>query len=332
MTRLQDLDRRDALLALAVHRFVSQDLGLDWQNSSLLIALSGGLDSTALLSLIHILGTRFGFRLCAAHLDHGLRSESGQDAAACADLCAGLGVPFFCEKADVATEAKNSGQGLEEAGRRLRYAFLERIRRQTGSDWLLTAHQADDLAEDILLRLIRGTSWPALGGMKALDIARRLLRPLLMTDRTDLEAFLRRQGLGWREDKSNQSRDFRRNRIRLDILPLLKKENPAFADVARNLWHTARLDESDWERRLASLAVRTEDGIWLSAAHLDTLCPADRLRAFAQAIKMTGAGQARARTLFQMENAWSGGRRHRQFLFPGGLRARLSPQGVIFEK
>lgn len=329
---LHDLPRADALLALEIHRFVTKDLGVAWQGSSLLTALSGGSDSTALLVLMVSLRDHLGFRVTAAHLDHGLRPESAADAAACADLCEQLNVPLQTERADVAAEARRTGQGLEEAGRRIRYDFLDRARLRAGADWVLTAHHAGDLAEDVLLRLVRGASWPALGGMKAVDPKRRILRPLLMTDRERLAELLLRRGISWREDPSNRDRAFRRNRIRLDILPLLVDENPSFGDVVRQLWRTARRDEDFWEDRIAGLPVSTPDGMLLPSARLGALPPAGRLRAYVAAVHALKEGQPRASTLFQLDDAWERRRHGGRFLFPGGITALVSAEGVLFAR
>lgn len=153
---LKDLAPADARLALSVHRFVTDELEVDWQGTGLVVALSAGVDSTALLVLLAALRARLNFSLTAAHLDHGLRPESGRDAEAARALCRRLDVPFRLTRCDVAAVAGKAG--LEEAGRRVRYAFLEQVRRESGADWIVTGHHVGDLAEDMLLRLIRGTS------------------------------------------------------------------------------------------------------------------------------------------------------------------------------
>jgi tRNA(Ile)-lysidine synthase len=127
---------------------------------------------------------------------------------------------------DIKALAADSGLGLEETGRKVRYSFLERIRQTQNADWIVTGHHLGDLAEDILLRLIRGTAWPGLGGMKA-KTDNRILRPLLLVDKRDLLRLLQSLHIDWQEDESNQDTSFRRNRIRKEIIPVLLEENPA---------------------------------------------------------------------------------------------------------
>ncbi len=325
---LATLDRKGARLALAVDRFVRGDLGVDWRGASLLVAYSGGADSTALLALLAALRSRLRLTLTAAHLDHGLRPESGEDALCARDMCERLGISFVAGRADVAGLASASGMGLEEAGRAARYDFLRRARAEAGADFIVTAHQAGDLAEDVLLRLVRGAAWPALGGMRGVT-EDGLLRPLLLTDKDDLLDFLRRHGLPWREDASNSGRAFRRNRIRHDVLPLLKAENPALADVFRHIWRNARLDEAYWAgRRIA----REENGtVLLAHEDLAALHPAARLRAYADAARSLGAFP-RSSTLFALEEAFCARRHNKRFQFPGLVRAELSARGVLFAR
>ncbi|WP_300832486.1 ATP-binding protein, partial [uncultured Bilophila sp.] len=133
----------------------------------------------------------------------------------------------------------------------------------------------------MLLRLIRGTGWPALGGMKAADPARHLVRPLLATPRADVEVFLRTLGVPWVEDASNRSDAFRRNRLRHHVLPLLRAENPSFGRSVRTLWELAREDERYWDGVLAPVFERLEerDGtLFLPRAAFVSLSRAARLR------------------------------------------------------
>ena len=152
---LKDLAPCDARMALSIARFAEEELKAPLRGR-LLVALSGGADSTALLIILCALRPLLGCHVEAAHLDHGLRPESAEDALAAAVLCRDLGVPFHGGRADVAHLAQEYSCGVEEAGRRARYAFLEEARISSGADWTLTAHHVGDLAEDVLLRLARG--------------------------------------------------------------------------------------------------------------------------------------------------------------------------------
>lgn len=341
---LKALAPEDARLALSVHRFVRDELGVDWRRRSLVVALSGGADSTALLMILCALRDRLELTLTAAHLDHGLRPESAAEAEAARVLCRRLEVPCVVERCDVSCAAAQDGLGLEAAARRERYAFLERVRREREAAWVVTGHHAGDLAEDVLLRLVRGASWPGLGGMRGVtaipygeagmrggeEPEGTLLRPLLMLEKPRLVALLQRQGIGWSEDASNGDRMFRRNRMRLDVLPLLVAENPGFLDVVRGLWRTARLDEVYWREQTRPVLHPDDNGVWLPKAALAELSRPARLRAYAEAVRSLGTGQARASTLFALDDAWKNKRHGRRFQLPGGILAELDAEGVRF--
>ena len=328
---LKNLAPEDARTALFVARFVAQELGVDLRGAGLVAALSGGADSTALLTLFCALRSRLGCSLFAAHLDHGLRKESAAEAAAAEALCRRLDVPFFRKREDVGELARVWRCGVEEAGRRARYAFLEECRAETGARWVLTAHHVGDLAEDVLMRLTRGAGWPGLGGMKAVvdEPGRHILRPLLLLEKEELEAMLRRMGLAWQEDASNRSRAWKRNRMRHEVMPLFLAENPAFYESVRRLWRQARRDERYWTERVTPLLEETEEGFFLPDDALHALGPAGRGRAVVEALRRMG-GEARADTLEQMEAAWKRRLFPRRFSFGGGVKAALSSRGMAF--
>lgn len=269
--RLQDLPPDAARFCLRVGEFMTAQLAHTPENvacppcgstassahalrgSMLLAGVSGGADSLAMLLALRWLAPRLGFGLSAAVLDHGLRTESAGEARAVTAACRRLGVPCRTARADVAELARREACGTEDAGRRARYAFFEAERRRLGATWVCTAHQLDDLCEDVLLRLVRGSGWPALGGMRAVDATRHILRPLLLTERRGIEAFLAELGVLAVHDPSNDDLSFRRNRMRHSVLPLLRAENPAFGQSVRNLWELARCDADYWRSRLEGL-------------------------------------------------------------------------------
>ena len=255
---LQALPPAQARFCLAVSRFVKQDLGLDIRGASLLVGFSGGADSTALLLVLHYLAPSLHLTLAAAHLDHGLRPSSGREADLCRAFCRELGIACVSERRDVAAERQRNKTGIEEQGRAARYGFFAQAAARMGSDWIATGHQNNDLAEDLLMRLIRGAGWPALSGMPAVDPERRLLRPLLLTPRKDIEEFLSSLGLPWLRDESNDDRAYLRNRVRLDLLPLVLRENPAFLNSAAGLWRLGRIDEDYFDALLPDPAAPPE--------------------------------------------------------------------------
>ena len=333
-------------MALEAVRFAEEELQIgghaDLRGSCLLVAFSGGADSTALLVLFCALRQHLGLDIHAAHLDHGLREESRAEAEVAHAFCRSLDVPFHSRREDVKALAEEWGCGIEEAGRRARYAFLEECRKQTGAAWVLTAHHSGDLAEDVLMRLTRGAAWPGLGGMRAVVVeeaaphrpGRHLLRPLLMLDKEQLVSLLEHLGLTWLEDSSNQSREWKRNRIRNDIMPLILAENPAFNESVRRLWRNAREDERWWEGHLEAMleeqGVGEERRIAISARSLDDLSRIGRMRVMAEAVRRMDRGQVRADTLEKMEAVWQHRRFPRRFSFAGGLKAEVAACGVRF--
>lgn len=224
-----------------------------FENRGILIACSGGCDSTALLLMLHCLAPRLGCRLAVAHLDHQLRPESAQEAEYVRALSNALGLPFIHAATNVASLAAARATGIEETARHARYNFLESARKESGCDYIATAHHLNDLAEDILMRLLRGTGWPALGGMDAFCPARRLIRPLLVTKRNKLEDFLSALSIPWCEDASNADPAYLRNRIRSTLLPLFLQENPAFLESAEGLWRLARTDSEHWSQQVDNI-------------------------------------------------------------------------------
>lgn len=326
-------------LCLRVRQFLTQELAQDVRGHTLLLAVSGGADSLALLVVTLLLRPTLGHAVAVAHVDHGLRPESCDEARYVAALAAHWHIPCHSLVADVRGHALREGLGLEEAARQLRYAVLEETRVRTDAQWICTGHHAGDLREDMLMRLARGTGWPALGGMEALDSERRLLRPLLMEEPQALRNLLRQQHLLWMEDNSNTNVAFTRNRVRHHLLPLLLEENPAFGDASRHLWRMAQDDAAYWQARLAELCTTHHASfgpteVRLPARLLQELHRAERMRLYLRALRHlalhNGKGQPRASTLYQMDEALTQGRGGTVFQLPGGVSAQVKRGGVTF--
>ncbi len=205
--------------------------------ATIVVAVSGGADSVALLDLLAAAGR---WPLVAFHLDHGLRAESAADADAVRALVdeiqiasgAGRAVAVV-ERADIADLARRWRCGIEEAGRRYRYERLRAVARETGASAIATAHHRDDQAETVLMSLLRGagsaggTGMPATRDLEGLP----LVRPLLPFTRARLRAYLAERSVSWREDASNADVRFRRNHIRARVLPLLEAAVPGTVDA-----------------------------------------------------------------------------------------------------
>jgi tRNA(Ile)-lysidine synthase len=220
-----------------------------------LVALSGGADSVALLDALCQLSSRDRFRVAAAHLDHGLRPDAAADAAFCEELCRSLGIPLTVGGADVRARARSERGGLEQAARAERYAFLRRVRSETGAAVIAVAHTRDDQAETLLLRLLRGAGRAGLAGMRA--ASGDVIRPLLGVSREDVLAHLRARGLEWREDPSNRDFAHARNRVRHELLPYLERHfNPRIRETLARCAGVL----ADEARLLDSLAAPLADG------------------------------------------------------------------------
>ncbi|ABK99855.1 tRNA lysidine(34) synthetase TilS [Pelobacter propionicus] len=210
---------------------------------TVILALSGGADSCVLLDILAGL-TEFSPCLVIAHLNHQLRgAESDGDELFCRSLAERYGLPFRSRSLDVAALARRQGLNLEDAGRRARLEFLEDVARSFHATAIALAHHADDQAETVLMRLLRGSGMTGLRGMSFRGPGGRI-RPLLNSRRCEIDAYLRARGLEHREDASNRDTAFLRNRIRHELLPLLEQYNPA---IRERLVGTAALlaDEDD---------------------------------------------------------------------------------------
>lgn len=188
-----------------------------------LVALSGGPDSVALLHILHHLQGKLGISLTAIYINHGLRPKAAlREAAFCADLCRSLSIPFHSEQADIPALAEKDKSGIEETARRYRYRILERLAQDEKCHRIAVGHHRDDRVETILFNLCRGTGRHGMVGMPARRAM--IIRPLYDLTREEIEAYLAGRGLKYMIDRSNRDQRFARNRFRNRIIPILKKE------------------------------------------------------------------------------------------------------------
>ncbi len=244
-------------LTLHVRRFIEQH-GL--LGSELLLALSGGADSMALFHCL--IKNRIRFQ--AAHVDHGWRPESGEEARTLKELCDGHGIPFHLKKLDPAECVGN----LEEASREARYAFFFELLTKTQAAGVLLAHHADDQAETVLKRVLEGAGLSALKGMlpAAVRDGVLLLRPFLDVKKETLKGWLAEQGSDWFEDPTNSDPRYLRSRLRAEILPWLSERFGK--DPAKPLCHLGtRMAEMDdyIDKELAALGLSWIEG-WAGSA------------------------------------------------------------------
>jgi tRNA(Ile)-lysidine synthase len=259
-------------------------LAPDWRDRKFLIAYSGGLDSTALLRLMAL--SLPAAQAAAAHFNHGWRGPAAErDQAFAALVAAELGLAFFTAQGDPASLARSRKKGLEEAARLTRYEFLARSARDWGADFILTAHQADDQAETILMNLLKGAGPTGLAGIPPRRPLGGLtvLRPLLAFSRQTLKSWLDDRGHVWLEDESNDDRRFWRNAVRGELLPVLKQWNPRLLEALGRSTALMRAEEDFWQNRLAELWSRvvleeSPDEIRMDSRLLAALSLAERRR------------------------------------------------------
>lgn len=238
--------------------------GLVAPGGGVLVALSGGPDSVALVHLLRDLEADGHVRVAGlAHFNHQLRgSESDADEAFCRSIGADLGLPFECGCGDVRAAAREQGRSIEDAARVLRYAFLERAADVLAADSIAVGHSRDDQAETFLLRLLRGSGPQGLAGI--LPRAGRVVRPLLDIPRSELRAYAAGRRLAFREDPTNQDLEIPRNRVRHELIPYLEREfSPGIGAVLAREASIARADEDHLRREAIDLArsvVLTREG------------------------------------------------------------------------
>jgi tRNA(Ile)-lysidine synthase len=219
------------------------------------VAVSGGADSVCLLHVLRELAPRWNLHLSVLHLDHQLRGdESRADAAFVRDLAGALELPFELQEADVAALCRETGDNLEQAARAARLEFFQRLRQSGTVDCVATGHTRSDQAETVLFRFLRGSGTAGLAGIRPVTDD-GIVRPLLEIARAEIERYLRERGIAWRNDSTNASPAFARNRIRHELLPQLTHDwNPALPETLAHTADWAQAEEAYWESELARLA------------------------------------------------------------------------------
>ncbi len=232
-------------LQAQVNQFLSKHLPV---HQSLLLALSGGLDSCVLLHLLAGARTTFPFKLYAMHVHHGLSANADAWAEFCLQQCQTLNVPLSVEHVSVNRDSK---QGVEAEARQMRYSvlFSYKLNQETDvlkqmTDFIVTAHHQDDQAETLILQLLRGAGVKGLSSMASIDKGRRLLRPLLASTRQELSDYAQQFNIEWCHDESNENTQYERNFVRHTLMPVLESRFQSVKTVlARTASHLAEANQ-----------------------------------------------------------------------------------------
>lgn len=254
------------------------------------VAVSGGADSVCLLHVLFELAPRWNLHLSVLHLDHQLRGdESREDAHFVERIAHQLGLPFSLAQVDVASAAREQGENLEQCARDERRRFFCEFLHSGALDRVAVGHTRSDQAETVLFRFLRGSGTAGLAGIRPVTND-GVVRPLIAVERDAVEQFLRERKIPWRQDSSNASLDFARNRIRHDLLPLLQRDwNPAIKEMLAHTADWALEEESYWETEIDRLAsqvlIRKPPAILICTDRLRELPPAAARRLVRRALE-----------------------------------------------
>jgi len=307
-------------------------------DSTVVVAVSGGADSTALLDgLVRLrLEKRWPMKIHAAHLNHRLRGEESEaDESFVRDLAARLRVEIFIERIDVSEEAARRRANLEATARDLRYDFLRRCAGRAGAEFVLTAHTRDDQAETVLMRLIRGAGTHGLRGIlhdRPLGDSIRLLRPMLAISRADVIEYCRRHSLEWRTDSSNYSIDLTRNRVRLELLPLLRSFNPGIDETLAREAELMRDDAECLDALGAALVDEAQADGRLRIDILNQARPAIRRRTLRLWLQAHGGEGIDTSHILAIETLLSPGKSGRRIELPGGWIVAREFDGLVLRR
>ncbi|MHC1697439.1 MAG: tRNA lysidine(34) synthetase TilS [Geobacteraceae bacterium] len=305
------------------------------QGDTVVVAVSGGADSVALLDSLSSL-KELRLRLVVAHLDHGLRgTESDGDAAFVAQLAARYYLPCKVQRLDVKELGRQRKLSLEEAGRVARFEWFDEVAKSWSAHSVALGHHADDQAETFLLRMFRGSGTTGLASMR-LQTSERYVRPLLLLTRAEIFAYLERRGLPFRHDSSNDETVFLRNRIRHECLPYLRTFNPAIRERLNNTAEALAADEAVLEKLVDGLfprLSRTDPAqIVLDVAAVRAELPGLRFRLYRRALLLLRRDLTRIATthLKQIDRLVYSARTQGAQSLPGGFTVLRCYDELLF--
>lgn len=300
---------------------------------TVIVGFSGGVDSTALLHALYDMGGDLGLQPVAAHLNHRLRgADSDADEAHCRAFCERFGIPFRSMAVDVAEMAARTGLNLEDAGRRARYSLYGEVAEEFGAKYAALAHHADDQAETVLMRIIRGAGTRGMGAMPKIRKSGSvfIVRPLISVRKEDVASYVSENGLEYKEDASNLDTGYLRNKIRQELLPLLESSYSEgivevlcrTAELARE--ESSALDELGRKAFLDALILGQRGrSVSLKLDALKGISEAARSRALRMAYQYVRgtASDLYATNITDLTSLASPGGRMKRLDLPGGIKA-----------
>ena len=215
----------------------------------IIIGVSGGPDSICLLHVLNSLKDELNFKIYVAHVNHMIRKEADEETKYVREFCNNLGIECFIKKIDVIKIAKEEKKGTEETGRKIRYEFFEEILKKTNSNKIATAHNNNDKVETIIMNMLRGSG---VSGLKGIEPVRdkKYIRPLIETERKEIENYCIKNNLNPKIDKSNFENDYTRNKIRNIVIPYIKQEfNPNIIKTINRLSEVSQ-EESEYLEKI----------------------------------------------------------------------------------
>ncbi len=306
----------------------------------IVVALSGGPDSVFLLHLLNLIKDKWSLKIVSAHFDHLLRGkESENDAKYSNDVSKALKLEFYSGKGDVKGYAQNNKISLQEAARHLRYRFLRQIQRKTNSKYIATAHTADDQAEEILIRIIRGAGISGISGIKPKN--NNIIRPVLCFAKEEILTFLKENNISFRVDSSNLKTKYLRNKIRLKLMPYLKKNfNPNIVrtlnTTADNLYHEYKFISRYIKSILKDilLEIKKQEKIVVSTSDLLKEPGNIRTGLYKAALKKAGlySGNISSRHLLSIDNLLFAQKKSSFICLPLNVIVRKDYNNLIFER
>lgn len=321
-------------IALKVHSFIDK-MQLINKDDTVIIGLSGGVDSMVLCDILLLYKRAVSFRLFAAHMDHRLRDESAEDALFVAAYCDRNNIPLYTCDADVNAEAKKAKVSIETAARYMRHGFFRTVLNEHLGARLALAHHMNDMAETILMRLIRGSSLDGLSPMPSKD--KHIIRPLMCLTREEVMSYAKDNKLSWREDKSNTDTKYTRNYIRHELMPRIEENlNPSVVHTLCNQAKSFKEDK-DFVNIMAKEAVekatKTDNGFMLGDEDFMYLNPSIRKRAIKILLNKLGKKtDLYEKNITSIDSLFSKRRTGAVIEIPGEYEARVHVMGVELVK